>query len=126
MATLTGCKGFEDLSGLSRKEAYIDGLMTITPLQSTYNQGDEIILKIEIPAKFNKNKETFILEFLSDILSKRKLIDKKMNITAYYDYTKLYEETRGKNKRKYKNSFLNKINNLFIVKSNYSFCNYLY
>ncbi len=84
------------------------------------------IFYIVIPHKFNNNKVTFVLELLSDILSKRKLIDKEMNIIAHYDYTKLYEEIRVKNKGKYKNCFLNKINNLSIVKNNDSICNYLY
>lgn len=50
MATLTGCPMDEDVLGPINKEAYINDLMTITPLLTTYNQGDEIIIKIEIPA----------------------------------------------------------------------------
>ena len=84
------------------------------------------VFYVIIPDKFNKNKEAFILELLSDILSKRKLIDREMNIIAHNDYTKLYEETRGQNKGRYKNSFLNKIAKISIIKSNDSFCKYLY
>ena len=51
LATLTGCPGGEedcfDIGSTSR----VDNLIKIIPLQSTYDQGDEITIKCEIPAQ---------------------------------------------------------------------------
>ena len=78
-----------------------------------------------IPKEFENQKESFVLECISEILSKKKLIDKEMNIISNADYFKLYEETRKKNKGKYKNSFLNKINKLTILKDNENVCAFI-
>lgn len=83
------------------------------------------IYYIEIPKEFENQKENFVLEYISDILSKKKLIDKEMNIISSANYYKLYEETRMKNKGKYKNSFLNKINKLTILKANGNVCAFI-
>jgi len=71
-----------------------------------------------IPEEFSEQKEELVLEFMSDILSKRKLIDKEMNVIADANYFNLYEENRSSNNSKYKNSFLNKINSMNILKTN--------
>ncbi len=84
-----------------------------------------IIYYLAIPKEFEKQKESFVLEYISEILSKKKLIDKDMNIIANKDYFKLYEETRIKNKGKYKNSFLNKISNLILLKINDNLCSFI-
>ena len=62
---------------------------------------------------------------MSDILSKRKLIDKEMNVIADGNYFNLYEETRTSNNGKYKNSFLNKIHKTTILNSSDNICSFL-
>ena len=47
-----------------------------------------------------------------------------MNVIASSDNFKLYEETRIKNKGKYKNSFLNIIKKLIILKDN-NICDFI-
>ena len=49
LTTLTGCPGDEDCSDFG-SSTRVDNLITLTPVQTTYNQGDIITLKSEIPA----------------------------------------------------------------------------
>lgn len=49
LITLTGCPGDEDCNDLG-SSTRVDNLITLTPVQPTYNQGDIITLKSEIPA----------------------------------------------------------------------------
>ena len=83
------------------------------------------IYYIFIPEEFSEQKEELVLEFMSDILSKRKLIDKEMNVFADGNYFNLYEETRTSNNGKYKNSFLNKIHKTTILNSSDNICGFL-
>ncbi len=82
------------------------------------------IYYITIPKEYENQKENFVLEYITEILSKQKLIDKEMNVIASSDNFKLYEETRIKNKGKYKNSFLNIIKKLIILKDN-NICDFI-
>lgn len=52
LATLTGCPGEEDCFDMG-STAKVDNLITISPLQTTYNQGDTITFKTTIPAQNN-------------------------------------------------------------------------
>lgn len=52
MVTLTGCPGEEDCFDMG-STARVDDLIKIIPLQATYNQGDVITIKSEIPAQNN-------------------------------------------------------------------------
>lgn len=52
LATLTGCPGEEDCFDMG-STARVDDLIKIQPLQTTYNQGDFITFKTEIPAQNN-------------------------------------------------------------------------
>ena len=64
--------------------------------------------------------DIIFIEFLSDLLSKRKLIDKKMNIYSnipFYEYLSYY---LSKN-RKYNGVYLNRINNFQLIEDGY-FC----
>ncbi|MCX6172309.1 MAG: hypothetical protein NT048_05655 [Flavobacterium sp.] len=78
-----------------------------------------------IPNNLTNNKESIVLDFIYNILSKKKLIDKEMNVIADENYFKLYEETRFNNKGKYKNSFLNKIHKTTILNLNDNICSFL-
>ena len=75
-----------------------------------------------IPSELSNKKENIVLDFMNDILSKRKLIDKEMNILVDENYFVLYEEERIKNKGKYKTCFLNKIHRTTILKSSDNIC----
>lgn len=50
LTTLTGCPGDEDCNDLGSSTRVTD-LITLTPLQTTYNQGDVVILKIAVPSE---------------------------------------------------------------------------
>ena len=52
LVTLTGCPGEEDCFDMG-STARVDDLIKIEPLQTTYNQGDFITFKTEIPAQNN-------------------------------------------------------------------------
>ncbi|MFY0482835.1 hypothetical protein ACI6PS_09515 [Flavobacterium sp. PLA-1-15] len=83
------------------------------------------IYYLVIPKEFTEEKDELVLEFLSDILSKRKLVDKEMNIIADGNYFSLYKDKIALTRR-YKNGLLNKIEKLSIVKTEDSLCNFLY
>jgi hypothetical protein len=51
LATLTGCPGGEEECFDMGSTARVDDLIKIFPLQTTYNQGDVITIKSEIPAQ---------------------------------------------------------------------------
>jgi len=53
LATLTGCPGGDEDCFDMGSTARVDNLIKISPLQTTYNQGDIITFKIEIPAQNN-------------------------------------------------------------------------
>lgn len=53
LTTLTGCPGGDDDCFDYGASVRIDNLITISPLQSTYNQGDIITFKTGIPAQNN-------------------------------------------------------------------------
>lgn len=72
MTTLAGCPGDENCNDFG-SSARVNDLITLTPLQNNYNQGDIITLKIVIPAnntffgeplnlfeKTNNNYEAYI------------------------------------------------------------------
>lgn len=102
-----------------------DNLKKILKRCSKKKENVGIIYFVVIPQEFKDIEEKFTLEFISSVLSKRKLIDKEMNVVVNKDYLKFYEETRIKNKGKYKNSFLNKVSKLTILESGENICNYL-
>ncbi len=77
-----------------------------------------------IPEKFYYKKEKFILEFLSDVLSKRKLIDKNMILITENDFEDYYNDFKIKNKR-YNKCFLNKIKKYTLIKEKSTICNLL-
>ncbi|MGB0186515.1 MAG: hypothetical protein ACPF88_06220 [Flavobacteriaceae bacterium] len=52
MMTFMGCPGEEDCNDLA-SNARIPDLVTISPLKTTYKQGDEIILSLTIPSENN-------------------------------------------------------------------------
>lgn len=52
MATLTGCPGEEDCNDLA-SDITVPDLVTIIPLQETYQKNDEIILSLTIPSENN-------------------------------------------------------------------------
>jgi hypothetical protein len=81
------------------------------------------IYYIVIPKEFTEEDE-LVLEFLSYIFSKRKLVDKEMNIIADENYFSLYEEKIMRTRR-YKNGLLNKIEKLSIVKIEENWCEFL-
>ena len=49
LTTLTGCPGGDEDCFDYGSTTRVDNLITITPLQTTYNQGDIIVIKSEIP-----------------------------------------------------------------------------
>lgn len=61
-----------------------------------------------LPMKID-NEESFTLDFICDILSKRSLMDFDMNLISSSNFFTSYEDFRKKNGPKYKNCFLNKI-----------------
>jgi hypothetical protein len=77
---------------------------------------------LSIPNNLFNEKEKLVLDFTNDILSKKKLIDKQMNVVVDENYFTLYEETRIKNKGKYKTCFLNKIHKLTIFNTSDNIC----
>lgn len=77
---------------------------------------------LAIPKIFFNQKEALVLEYITQILGSKKLIDYEMNIISDNYYFKLYEETREKNKNKYKYVFLNKINNIKTINSKKDIC----
>lgn len=60
LTTLTGCPGEEDCFDIG-STARVDDLLELTPLQTSYNQGDIITLKVEIPTTNNYFGETLNL-----------------------------------------------------------------
>lgn len=77
-----------------------------------------------IPKEFSAEKEELVLEFLSAILSKRKLVDKEMNIVADGNYLTLYKEKIAQT-RKYNGGVLNKIEKLSLVRKGDNWCDIL-
>jgi hypothetical protein len=75
-----------------------------------------------IPNNLLSEKEKVVLDFMNDILSKKKLIDKQMNLIVDENYFALYEDIRIKNKGKYKTCFLNKIHKTTILKTTDNIC----
>jgi hypothetical protein len=73
---------------------------------------------IVIPSKFLIKKEDFVLNYICEILSKRKLIDRKMNIISDENYFNFYNQIKEKNKSKYNNCYLNKIQKLVLINEN--------
>lgn len=74
---------------------------------------------------YTENFQQLMLEFLTDVMSKRKLIDKEMNIISDRDFRNFYDETRIKNKSKYKNCFLNPINKFFKFEAIQQICDFI-
>ena len=83
------------------------------------------IYYLVIPEEFTEEKDELVLEFLSDIFSKRKLVDKEMNIIADGNYFSHYQDKIALTRR-YKNGLLNKIEKLSIVGTEDSLCNFLH
>ena len=102
-----------------------DNLKKILKRCSKKKENVGSIYFVAIPKEFKNNEGKFTLEFISSILSKKKLIDKEMNIVTNKNYSSLYEETRIKNNGKYKNSFLNKVNKLSIIDSVENICDFI-
>lgn len=78
-----------------------------------------------IPKDFSNKKEELVLEFIKDILGKRKLLDSEMNIFSDKNYFEKYEEKRQINHGKYNHVYLNKINSLTFFKENNNICDFL-
>lgn len=90
---------------------------------SSKNKGS--VYYLVIPEKEQNEKESLVLEFICDVLSKRKLIDKEMNVISDGNYVALYEKTKVSSRSKYKNCFLNKISNQAIISDFKNICKYL-
>ena len=102
-----------------------DNLKKIVKRCSKKRENIGSIYFVAIPKEFKNVEEKFILEFICSILSKKKLIDKEMNLITNKNYSSFYEETRIKNNGKYKNSFLNKVNKLSIIDSVENICDFI-
>lgn len=103
------------------KEVDTDSIKLINEIKKCYSKKKSTLSSsyiFFIPKEFTNKKEEIVLEFISFVLSQIKLIDWEMNVIADENYFNLYEETRTSNNGKYKNSFLNKINSMNILKTN--------
>lgn len=95
-------------------------------IKSCNENSDNIgsIYYIIIPIEYNAEKDELVLEFLSDIFSKKKLVNKEMNIIADGNYFSLYEEKIA-HTRRYKKGLLNKIEKLNIIKTKENMCDFI-
>jgi hypothetical protein len=82
------------------------------------------IYYIVIPEEFTEEEDELVLEFLSYIFSRRKLVDKELNIIADGNYFSLYEKKIALTRR-YKNGLLNKIEKLSIIEYDDNLCEFL-
>jgi hypothetical protein len=82
------------------------------------------IYYIVIPEEFIEEKDELVLEFLSYIFSRRKLVDKELNVIADGNYFSLYEKKIVLTRR-YKDGLLNKIEKLNIIEYDDNLCEFL-
>lgn len=68
------------------------------------------------------NKEEYLLEFISHITNRTKLIDSNLIIITEYNYSDLYNFTRVKNNGHYKHGYLNEIREYHLFKDLIDIC----
>lgn len=83
------------------------------------------ILNIPFEFKEFKNKERIVLEFISDLLNKNKLVGKELWVISDLDYFSLYNEIRAKNRGIYNYGFLNEIKKNISLSEEVEICNKL-
>lgn len=83
------------------------------------------IYYFNIPKNYYSESDLLAQEFIIDILSKKKLIDKDLIYISKKDYTKIYEETKKTKKNRYKGIYLNNIKDKILINNDNEVCEFI-